>query len=346
MRETRHWHVDVSLMVVALAWGSTYWVAKELVTTETVLSLLAVRMVLAALGLAVVVGLRGRRLRRDELQVGVVLGLLLAAVFLTETFGVAATSATNAGLIISLTIVMTPLLEKALGGSPLSRWFYLAALVAVVGVALLSSGGLGGGFGVGDALMLAAAAIRAVHVVTMHRRSSGTSQDSLNLTLVQVATCGVVFLAAASLGPTPVPTYVASLGTTALVQLGYLVVGCTVFPFLVQMWAVRRTSPTRVSLLLGTEPVWAAVIGVTLAGDAFGVAGAVGIVLVVLGVQWGQVIESRRRTDDGPADEGASDDGPADEWGADEPAADEGRGDDQRDDGRPADEGALSSEAR
>ena len=291
----RHWHVDASLTLVAVAWGSTYWVAKELVTQHTVLSLLAVRMLLAAAVLGLIVILRGRRLRAREVGVGALLGALLATVFLLETFGIAGTTATNAGLIISLTIVLTPLLEQALGGARLSRWFYLAALVAVVGVYLLSSGGLTGGFGLGDALVLAAAAIRAVHVVTMHRTSSGTSQDSFSLTFVQMATCAVIFLVTASVWGTPLPAYVASLERTAVLQLLYLVVACTVFPFFVQMWAVRRTSPTRVSLLLGTEPVWAALIGVTLAGDAFGPAGLVGIALVILGVQWGQGIESRRR---------------------------------------------------
>lgn len=291
----RHWHVDAALTLVAVAWGSTYWVAKELVTQQTVLSLLAVRMLLAAAVLGLLVGVRGRRLRAREVGVGALLGALLATVFLLETFGIAGTSATNAGLIISLTIVLTPLLEQAFGGSRLSRWFYLAALVAVVGVYLLSSGGLTGGFGLGDGLVLGAAAVRAVHVVTMHRTSSGTSQDSFSLTFVQMSTSAAVFLVASSLWGTPIPSYVASLERTAVLQLLYLVVGCTVFPFFVQMWAVRRTSPTRVSLLLGTEPVWAAVIGVTLAGDAFGPAGVAGIVLVVLGVQWGQAIETRRR---------------------------------------------------
>jgi drug/metabolite transporter (DMT)-like permease len=64
-----------------------------------------------------------------------------------------------------------------------------------------------------------------------------------------------------------------------------------VFPFFIQMWAVRRTSPTRVSLLLGTEPVWAAVIGVTLAGDALGPLGILGVVLVLAGTMWGQRLE-------------------------------------------------------
>lgn len=75
--------------------------------------------------------------------------------------------------------------------------------------------------------------------------------------------------------------------------MAYLVVICTVFPFFIQMWAVRKTSPTRVSLLLGTEPVWAAIIGVAIAGDRLGPTGIIGVALVLVGTMWGQRLELR-----------------------------------------------------
>jgi drug/metabolite transporter (DMT)-like permease len=53
-----------------------------------------------------------RRATRRETMVGVVLGLTQAAVLILETSGIASTSATNAGLIISLVIVFTPVTES------------------------------------------------------------------------------------------------------------------------------------------------------------------------------------------------------------------------------------------
>lgn len=48
-----------------------------------------------------------KRLTHKEVFAGIPIGMLLAAVFVFETFGIAHTSATNAGLIISLTMVVT-----------------------------------------------------------------------------------------------------------------------------------------------------------------------------------------------------------------------------------------------
>ena len=279
------------LLAVAVAWGSTYWVAKELVSPDTVLAVLGVRMVLTALALGLILMVMRNRLKKTELLIGGILGLLLSTVFTFETFGLAATSATNAGLIISLTIVMTPVLETVTGKRKLNRLFYLAAMIAVAGVYFLATGGAAASFGAGDLLILLAAVARAFHVTGMHRLSAGRSIDSLNLTFVQMATCGLVFMAMSSLWGTPITSYAGSMDGAAKLQMTYLVIVCTVFPFFIQMWAVRRTSPTRVSLLLGTEPVWAAFIGVTLAGDVLGPIGIAGVAMVLAGTMWGQRLE-------------------------------------------------------
>ena len=71
---------------------------------------------------------------------------------------------------------------------------------------------------------------------------------------------------------------VPTLPPTAWAQLAYLALACTVFAFLAQTWAIRRTSPSRASLLMGTEPVWAVAVGVGIGGEHLTVATAVGAV--------------------------------------------------------------------
>lgn len=292
--------VDLCLLLVAIAWGSTYLVAKELIADGAVLALLAARMLCAAGALGLLLALRRSAVTSSEWRAGAILGLLLAAVFALETFGIAHTSATNAGLLISLTIVFTPLLDAAVTKRRLPRRFLGACGVAVIGVALLASNGTLQPPALGDLLILGAAVVRAVHVTSMHALTAGRTMDSLRLTTVQMTTCAAVFGVTTVFHGPSIPTYLGGLDAGALALFGYLVLVCTVFAFLVQTWAVRRTSPARVSLLLGTEPVWAAVVGITIAGDAFGPLGTVGIALVLLGTAWGRSIDARR-VDGAPA---------------------------------------------
>jgi len=287
--------VDLLLLLVAASWGSTYLVAKELVTPSSVVALLAVRMLLAAVLMAVVVGIRRRSMTAGEVRVGVVLGVLLATVFAFETFGIAHTSATNAGLIISLTMVFTPLLDSFVSRRRLPGSFFVAASIAVVGVVLLASNGAFQPPSLSDLLVLVAAIVRAVHVTTMHTLTADRPMDSLHLTTVQLATCAVLFAAATFIVGDSIPHYLARLEPGSWVLFLYLVLACTVFAFFVQTWAVRRTSPSRVSLLLGTEPIWAAIIGIAIARDEVGIAGYLGIALILAGTAWGRTVEQNHR---------------------------------------------------
>ncbi|MEW1921703.1 DMT family transporter [Pseudarthrobacter oxydans] len=287
--------VDLLLLLVAVSWGSTYLVAKELVSAGTVLALLALRMLLAAGVMAAIAGVRRKRLTRSELFAGIPIGVLLAAVFAFETFGIAHTSATNAGLIISLTMVFTPVLESVASRRRLPGTFFAAATVAVTGVVLLAGNGTFDPPSAGDLLVLGAAVVRAAHVVSMHKLTGGKAMDSLHLTTVQLGTCALLFTTGSFVYGDSVPHYLSQLDPRQGVMFLYLVLICTVFAFFVQIWAVRRTSPSRVSLLLGTEPVWAALIGITIAHDSIGIAGYCGIALVLTGTAWGRLIEQRHR---------------------------------------------------
>jgi len=288
-------HVDLLLLLVAASWGSTYLVAKELVNPESVVALLALRMLLAAALMAAIVAARRNRITAAELRAGVLLGMILAAVFAFETFGIANTSATNAGLIISLTIVFTPILDSAVSGRRLPGRFFLAATIAIGGVALLASNGVFQTPSLGDLLILVAAIIRAIHVTSMFTLTGNKPMDSLHLTTVQLATCAMLFSAVSLFHGDSIPHFITKLDPTRAVLFLYLVLACTVFAFLVQTWAVRRTSPSRVSLLLGTEPIWAAIIGVAIARDHVALAGYVGIALILAGTSWGRSIEQRHR---------------------------------------------------
>ncbi|WP_137992454.1 DMT family transporter [Streptomyces vilmorinianum] len=292
----RAWLTDLPVLLVAVVWGASYLAAKGITTTHTVVAVLVLRFAVVLPALAVA-GRRGlRALSAAQWRGAGLLGLILSGIFLLETYGVVHTSATNAGLIISLTMIFTPLAEAAVLRTRPPRAFLAAAGLSVAGVVLLTQGG---GFttpSLGDLLMLLAALARTVHVLAMARIKAVRSADSLSLTTVQLGSAVAVFaLLAAAPGTGESPWSVAlGFGPREWAGLLFLSVFCTLFAFFVQMWAVRRTSPSRVSLLLGTEPLWAAAAGIALAGDRPGLLGIAGAVLVLAGTTWG-----RRAADEG-----------------------------------------------
>ena len=74
----------------------------------------------------------------------------------------------------------------------------------------------------------------------------------------------------------------------------YLVMFCTLFAFFVQNYAVRNTSPTRVSLLMGTEPVFGALFAVIWLGESASTSVWIGGALIVAGSLWGTLAPMKR----------------------------------------------------
>ncbi|WP_371403263.1 DMT family transporter [Kribbella sp. NBC_00662] len=291
--------IDLLLLLVAIVWGSSYLAAKTATASTPVLTVLFVRYAISALALLLFV----RRISGKELRIGGVLGLTQAAVLILETYGVTHTSAANAGLIISLTLVLTPLLDRR----RLPPRFYLAAASCVVAVGLLmSSHGLHVP-GVGDLLMLAAAVVRAGHVALVGRLA--TDLRPLQLTTVQT-------LVGTALFAVPAVHHLPAIPAVGWLQMAYLALFCSVFAFLVQTWAVQRTSASRASLLLGTEPIWAVAIGIGLGSEHLTITAVFGAVLLLTGTTWGQSIERKARLGAGPllavrSVAGSNDDGSA-----------------------------------
>jgi drug/metabolite transporter (DMT)-like permease len=284
----RTWLTDLPVLLVAVVWGVSYLAAKDITTARTVIAVLVLRFAIVLPAL-VAVGWRSlRTLSAAQWRGAGLLGLILSVIFLLETYGVVHTSATNAGLIISLTMIFTPLAEAAVTRTRPSRAFLGAAALSVLGVVLLTQGGGFTSPSLGDLLMLLAALARTVHVLTMSRVKSVQGADALSLTTVQLGAAVAVF-AVLSTGADATPWQAAGdFGAREWAGLLFLSVFCTLFAFFVQMWAVRRTSPSRVSLLLGTEPLWAALAGIALGGERLGALGLVGGALVLVGTAWGR----------------------------------------------------------
>ncbi|MFD8962672.1 EamA family transporter, partial [Streptomyces anulatus] len=198
----RAWVTDLPVLAVAVVWGASYLAAKGITTAHTVVAVLVLRF---AIVLPVLVATGWRRLRAltgAQWRGAGLLGLVLSGIFLLETYGVVHTSATNAGLIISLTMIFTPLAEAAVTRVRPSAAFVAAAGLSVAGVILLTQGGGFTSPSGGDLLMLLAALARTVHVLAMARIKAVQDADSLSLTTVQLG-AAVAVLAVLAAVPAP-----------------------------------------------------------------------------------------------------------------------------------------------
>jgi drug/metabolite transporter (DMT)-like permease len=265
----------LSLVAVTAVWGVTFVQVKDAVELYPLFAFLALRFAIGTLTLAPA----ARRLRSLDPQGvswGLVAGLVLAAGYTVQTAGLERTTASSAGFITGLFVVLTPLLATMFFGVRLGLVTWAGVALALVGLALLSgvdTGELGG-----DLLVLGAALAFAVHIILLERVAAG--YDAVAFTLLQMVAAAVsLTVVAVALGQLELPR-----GWTVWGALLVTGVFASALGFLVQTWAQQRTTATRTALALTMEPVWAGFFGYTLAGDRLGAAGWAGAALIMAGI--------------------------------------------------------------
>ena len=266
------------LLGVTAVWGWTFVLVKDAISQYPTVPFLGIRFAVAFLVMAAAV----RRLPdRRLLLVGLAVGAALSAGYLLQTVGLQYTSPGNAGLITGLFVVFTPALERVFG-RPVPLRTVGAIVVALAGTVLLTAGG--GRIGAGDVLVLGCALAFALHIVLLGRWSKGL--PAAPLAMVQMATAAVVFGAggAPAFRPPPGGVWFAILVTGVF---------ASALAFFIQTWAQAHLSPSRTALILASEPAWALLFAILLAGQTFDLLQGVGAALVLAAVIGHEGLEIR-----------------------------------------------------
>ena len=283
---SRRLQADLSLLLVALIWGSAF-VAQRLGMAEV--GPFAFNATRFAVGSLTLIPLLGRaRLRPpswDELRSGALLGVLLFAAATLQQVGLIWTIAGKAGFITGLYVVIVPLLLALAWGEWADWTSWLGAGLGAAGLFLLS---VERGFRLapGDGWVVASALMWALHVIAIGRVAPG--RDPLRLAFLQYAACALLSVPA---------TLVLEPGTwgglllviPAILYAGVISIG---LGYTTQVIAQRHTTPTHAAIILSTESVFAALAGWLVLGESLSGKQLLGCGLMLGGILLAQVPRS------------------------------------------------------
>jgi drug/metabolite transporter (DMT)-like permease len=260
------WMSDLMLLAVAMVWGTSYGVVKGALTIYPVLGLLALRFGLTFLVLSP--ALRSLRHVKASALVGALgSSAILLSIFLAETFGIAHTRASNAAFLISLCVALTPLVEWVLLRRKPTSGEWIAVGLSLTGAAFVSGGVMIPT--AGDALILLAALLRALMVCVTKRVMREPELAPLSVTAIQAGVVALGSVLATLVLPSQHWHALPSLSGHGdfWASIAYLVLACTLFAFFAQNFAVKRSNPTRVALLMGSEPAFGALFAYVWLGE-------------------------------------------------------------------------------
>ncbi|WP_148574451.1 DMT family transporter [Nocardioides caldifontis] len=248
----------LALLAVTATWGSTFFLIHDLLDRVPVLDFLAVRFAVATVTVVLLFPKALGRLSARARWQAAALGLVYGVAQILQTEGIGHSSASVAGFITGMYVICTPLLAAPLLRQRIGGATWLAVVVAVVGLAVLSLRGFSVGYGEG--LVLVSAVLYALHIVGLGAWSR--AEDAIGMTIVQLAMVSLVAFVVTAPDGVTLPDRPGDW-----VSVLYMAVFAAGFAMWAQTWAQAHLPPTRSAIIMTMEPVFAAFFAVLLGGE-------------------------------------------------------------------------------
>lgn len=270
---------DLALVLVAAIWGGTFVMVKDALREIGPLWFLSLRFAIALIGVSLMLASRWRALSVRGTIAGLVAGGFLYAGYALQTIGLGQTTASRAGFITGLSVVLVPVGAAALFRARPGAWSLLGVVLACGGLGLLSLNPEDlWTISWGDLLVLGCAFGFAGHILLLSRVAGRF--DPVVLTFAQI---GMATVLSASIAFAMEPVTSAGL-FHALPAAAFTALFATVGAFYVQTRAQRFTTATHTALIFSLEPVFAALTAFLLGGERLGWREILGCALILAGM--------------------------------------------------------------
>lgn len=280
---------DLSLLFVALSWGSTFIIVKTAVEDLPPFPFLAVRFAIAFVTLIPFLWIKRQYINKAVIGKGLLLGVFLFLGYAAQTIGLQYTTASNAGFITGMNVVIVPVFVAYYLRKFPPKNILLGVLFATIGLALLS---LGDNFSInsGDPIVLICAFCFAAQIYYVGRFAPDV--DALVLTAFQILTVSVLSGICTVIVPQP-PIIFSSYAWFGLILTAIF---CTSLAFLIQTKMQQFTSASHTAIIFAAEPVFSAIFAYILAGELLSARGYIGAGLVLAGILIAELSSIRKST--------------------------------------------------
>jgi len=268
---------DLGLLTVTIFWGTTFIVSKIALTEISLQNYLAIRLTLAAIVMNLIASHFRKHLNKTTIINGIILGIFLFFSYVFQMWGIQYTSASNAGFITGVNVVLVPIFCIIFFRDKPQIASVIGVFLAFFGLFLLSGGSLSK-LNIGDFLVFICAIAVAFHVIFTGRYAP--KNNIYLLTAVQLSTTAILSIIFAFFSS----NLLVELTFNIFLVLAYLALFGTVFTFLMQTAMQRFTTATRTALVFSMEPVFAALFAYLIAGETLSVMGWTGGIFILAGM--------------------------------------------------------------
>lgn len=276
MKITQRTQAELSMLLVAFIWGTTFVIVKNALADIGPFLFLGLRFILAFAVLAILCHRDIRQIKLSTVYAGSIIGLFLFIGYTFQTIGLQYTTSSNAGFITGLSVVLVPILYSVFNKTRPNTKTMITAILAACGLYLLSFTTSSFHLAYGDFLVLICAFGFAFHIIFVDRLSH--KHNAVAITAVQILFVGILCMAI-GLITEPWPEHFTLNAVSAILITS---VFATSLAILLQNGLQKYSTPTRFALILAMEPVFAAVAGYLWANEVLSSKAILGAALILI----------------------------------------------------------------
>ena len=259
------------LLLATMLWGLSYSVQSVVGEVMTPFKIVFYRGI-GGLFLLPVILVQKRKIDKDALIGGLVMGVMVFLGLLLQQIGISLSTVSKASFITALYIVFVPIIES-FAGRKVGKKILISIALAVLGLYFLCMNSVNG-LNIGDLSLLLCAIVFAFQIMFIDHYSK--ENDPLVLTMISQTTMAVLALIAVLFTEGIDP----SAARTVILPLFYLAFIGGLFAQLLQNRFQKDLGPSLASLVMSFESVFGALFGWLLLGQVMSVRELLGCVLV------------------------------------------------------------------
>jgi len=267
---------NLLMVIVTMFWGLSYTFMVMGLETLAVYNVVALRCIIAFFVAGIIFYKRMIKVDIKTLKYAAIQGFILFIVFVLSLFGLETTSVSNAGFILSLTVILVPIFSSFIEKKLPSRAVSFAIICTMIGITVLTAHG-SFTFHKGDILLAITALCYSFYLLL--NSSFTRSVESISYGIYQLGFAGLYALVSTFIFETPtLPNTTTSW--IAIIGLGVI---CSAFCFVGQTVAQQFTSATNTGLIFSLEPIFAAMFAMMFIGEEITVKIVIGGSFILIG---------------------------------------------------------------
>jgi len=252
---------DITLLLVSIVWGSGFVVTRILLDAGILpFYMMGFRFLIAGVSLGIIFSKRIKKMKKEDILGGFLVGILLYLAFGAQTVGLQYTTPSKNAFLTGVNVVIVPFLYWAATHKKPDKYAFIAVGICFLGTAFLSIGN-NMSFGYGEFLSLVCAFIFAGHIVSNGYYVNKTGP--FILCFLQMVFASIFsFITALSLETLP-----STISNQTWMAIFYVGTVTTMLAFFLQTWAQSHTTSTKTAIILSTEAVFGTLFSVVLLGE-------------------------------------------------------------------------------